>query len=106
MPPHGINTAPGKSTTTNRRGCSESFESSVAIGDEMRALFADISERERQHQRNRNAYRNDERRQVLALFDAIQIAVAGGEADRATMLLRDIRAIVDASLVRRRRWRT
>jgi hypothetical protein len=70
----------------------------------MKALFADISERERQRHRNRDAYRKGERRQVLALFDAIQIAVADGEHDRAGILLREIHAIVDASLVRRRGW--
>jgi hypothetical protein len=70
----------------------------------MKTLFADISERERQHRRNRQAYRNDERRQVLALFDAIQIAVAEGEHHRAGTLLREIHALVDASLVRRRGW--
>jgi len=70
----------------------------------MKALFADISERARQHHRDQDIYRKSERRQVLALFDAIQIAVANGEGDRAGMLLRQMHAIVDASLVRRRRW--
>ena len=70
----------------------------------MKALFADISERTRQHRRDVNAHRHSERRHVLALFDAIQIAVAKGEDDRARTLLREMRAIVDTALARRRRW--
>jgi hypothetical protein len=70
----------------------------------MKALFADISERARRHRKDAAAYRTDERRRVLALFDAIQIAAAQGQQDRVTVLLEEMQAIVDAALVRRRRW--
>ena len=48
----------------------------------MKALFADISERARQHHKDADAYKTNERRRVLALFDAIQIAVAKGHDDQ------------------------
>jgi len=67
----------------------------------MKALFADISERTRQRYRDVQAYKAHERRQVLALCDAIQIAVAKGQHDRATMLLKEMQAIVDTALARR-----
>jgi hypothetical protein len=69
----------------------------------MKALFADITERERQRHRNRTSTQKDDRRQVHALFDAIQIAIAEGEGDRVSTLLLEIHAIVDGSLARRRR---
>jgi hypothetical protein len=68
----------------------------------MKALFADISERARQRHQDVQAYRANERRQVLALCDAIQIAIAKGQHDRADMLLNEMQAIVDAALARRR----
>jgi hypothetical protein len=67
----------------------------------MKALFADISERARQRHRDIYAYKAHERRQVLALCDAIQIAVARGHHDRADMLLKEMQAIVDTALARR-----
>ncbi len=70
----------------------------------MRALFADISERARQHHKDADAYRRNERRQVFALFDAVQIAVAKGQHDRVNLLLEEMHAIVDAAIARRRRW--
>jgi hypothetical protein len=70
----------------------------------MKALFADISERAWQQHKDADAYKTNERRQVLALFDAIQIAVAKGQDDRVSMLLKEMHAIVDAALARRRRW--
>ncbi len=69
----------------------------------MKALFADISERARQRNKDAYAYRTDERRQVLALCDAIQFAVAKGQQDRVNMLLQEMHTIVDAALARRRR---
>jgi hypothetical protein len=76
----------------------------VAIGKKMKVLFADISERARQHHKDADAYRTKERRQVLALFDAIQIAIAAGQDDRVSVLLKELHAIVDAALTRRQRW--
>jgi hypothetical protein len=70
----------------------------------MKALFADISERTRQHHKDAEAYKTSERRQVLALFDAIQIAIAKRHDDRVSLLLEEMHAIVDAALARRRRW--
>jgi hypothetical protein len=67
----------------------------------MKALFADISERARQRYRDFQAYKANERRQVLALCDAIQIAVANGQHDRTNMLLKEMQAIVDTALTRR-----
>jgi hypothetical protein len=67
----------------------------------MRALFADLSERARQRNKDIYAYRVNERRQVLALCDAIQVAVANGHHDRANMLLKEMHAIVDPALARR-----
>jgi hypothetical protein len=67
----------------------------------MKALFADLSERTRQRNRDVNAYKAQERRRVLALFDAVQIAVANGQHDRVDTLLREMHAIVDPALARR-----
>jgi hypothetical protein len=68
----------------------------------MKALFADLSERARQRSRDINAYKAHERRRVLALFDAVQIAVANGQHDRVDTLLKEMHAIVDPALARRR----
>ena len=67
----------------------------------MKALFADLSERARQRNKDIHAYKANERRQVLALCDAIQVAVAKGQRDRANMLLREMHAIVDRAVARR-----
>jgi hypothetical protein len=67
----------------------------------MKAFFADISERTRQRNKDIYAYKRDERRQVLALCDAVQIAVAKGQQDRANVLLKEMHAIVDSALARR-----
>ena len=67
----------------------------------MKAFFADISERTRQRNKDIYAYKRDERRQVLALCDAVQIAVARGQQDRADLLLTEVHAIVDSALARR-----
>jgi hypothetical protein len=67
----------------------------------MKALFADLSARARQRHRDINAYRANERRLVLALCDAIQVAVAAGQHDRAHILLKEMQAIVDSALARR-----
>ena len=67
----------------------------------MKALFADLSERARQRNKDIYAYKANERRQVLALCDAIQVAVAKGQRDRASMLLREMHAIVDPAVARR-----
>jgi hypothetical protein len=69
----------------------------------MKALFADLSERDRQRSRDVTAYKANERRQVLSLFDAVQIAVANGQHDRVDALLDEMHAIVDPALARRRR---
>ncbi len=67
----------------------------------MKARFADLSERTRQRERDITAYKTHERRQVLALCDAVQIAVADGQRDRVNMLLKEMHSIVDAALARR-----
>jgi len=67
----------------------------------MKALFADLSERTRQHRQDVAAHRANERRRVLALCDAIQIAIANEQPDRVDMLLTEMRRIVDAALARR-----
>jgi len=67
----------------------------------MKALFADLSERTRQRHKDINAYKANERRQVHALFDAIQVAVDTGQPDRASMLLKEMHAIVESALARR-----
>ena len=67
----------------------------------MKALFADLSERARQRNKDIYAYKANERRQVLALCDAIQVAVTKGQHDRADMLLKEMHAIVDSALARR-----
>jgi hypothetical protein len=67
----------------------------------MKALFADLSERTRQRSRDIYGYKRDERRQVLALFDAVQIAVAKGQQDRVNVLLQELYTIVDSALARR-----
>jgi hypothetical protein len=69
----------------------------------MKAFFADISERTRQRNKDIYAYKRDERRQVLALCDAVQIAVAKGQQERANVLLKEMHAIVDSALARRSR---
>jgi hypothetical protein len=67
----------------------------------MKALFAEISERTRQRYKDISAYKTRERQQVLALCDAVQIAVAEGQQDRVDMLLKEMRAIVDSALATR-----
>ena len=68
----------------------------------MKALFADLSERSRQYRQEVAAQHASERQRVLALCDAVQIAVANGQHDRADMLLTEMHRIVDAALARRR----
>jgi hypothetical protein len=68
----------------------------------MKALFADLSEQDRQRKKDFHAHKATERRQVLALCDAIQDAVAEGRHDRAHTLLQEMHAIVDSALARRR----
>jgi hypothetical protein len=68
----------------------------------MKALFADISEQTRQRNRDISDYKTRERRQVLALCDAVRIAVANGQHDRVGMLLKRMHAIVEPALARRR----
>jgi hypothetical protein len=72
----------------------------------MKALFADLSARERERHQYWVAHHRDERRRVLALCDAVQISVANGQHDRATMLLAEMHRIVDVALGRRRGIRT
>jgi hypothetical protein len=68
----------------------------------MKARFADLSARVRQpNNRDIDEYEARERRQVLALCDAVQIAVAKAQRDRVHVLLKEMHAIVDAALARR-----
>ena len=69
----------------------------------MKALFADISERTRQRNNDISAYKTHERRQVIALCDAVQLAVARRQPDRVDMLLKEMDALVASALARRRR---
>jgi hypothetical protein len=71
-------------------------------GNTMKALFADLSERVRQSNRDTNAHKAHARRQLRALFDAVQIAVATGQHDRVDTLLKEMHAIVHPALARRR----
>ena len=72
----------------------------------MKALFADISEQARQRRKDADAFRRDERRQVFALYDAVQIALAKGDNDRMNLLLEEMHTLVDAVLARRSRFPT
>jgi hypothetical protein len=63
----------------------------------MKAKFADLSERARQWDEQRRAYRRDERRRVWALCDAIQLASASGRHDQVGLLLKEMQALVDCS---------
>jgi len=69
----------------------------------MKALFADLSEHTRKWREDRRAYGANERQQVLALCDAIQVAIAKGQHDRVSMLLKEMHAIVESALARRNR---
>ena len=69
----------------------------------MKALFADLSERTRQERVLRRAYQRSERQRVLALGDAIHIALAEGRHDRVGILMKEMHAIVSAALARRAR---
>ena len=51
----------------------------------MKALFADLAERSRQQRAHSRAYLADVRAQVLALFDAVQVALAKGQHDRVSI---------------------
>lgn len=68
----------------------------------MKALFADLSERTRQLRENSRVYRANERRQVLTLCDAIHVAIATGQHERVSVLLEEMRAIVNSTLARYR----
>ena len=69
----------------------------------MKALFADLFERTRQRRADSRAHSANERRQVIALFDAIQVAIAKGQHDRVSMLLKEMHAVVRSALARRNR---
>lgn len=66
----------------------------------MQVRFADLAERTRDWDRSRAA-RANERRHVHALCDAIQTAIAEGRHDRVHVLLKEMRGVVSAALVRR-----
>jgi hypothetical protein len=67
----------------------------------VKALFSDLSEHTRTWRERGRAHGANERRHVLALFDAIQVAVTKGQHDRVSMLLREMRTIVESSVARR-----
>ena len=69
----------------------------------MKALFADLAVATRQRRADFAACRAHERRQVMALCDAIQIALANQQHDLVSVLLKDLHAIVSSALARRRR---
>lgn len=60
----------------------------------MKAIFADLSERTRQQRADRRAYLADERAHVISLFDAVQVALARGQDDRVSILLKQVHAIL------------
>jgi hypothetical protein len=68
----------------------------------LKALFADLSERARPWNNDMAASKVRERQHVLALCDAVQMAIAEGQHDRVAILLKEVRAIVDSALARRR----
>ena len=67
----------------------------------MKALFSDLSAHTRTWRERGRAYRANERQHVLALFDAIQVAITKGQHDRVSMLLSEMRTIVESALARR-----
>ena len=67
----------------------------------MNAMFADLAERTRQRNREARTYKAEERRRVLGLCDAIQIAVAAGQRDRTMTLLAEMRTLVDSAIAKR-----
>jgi hypothetical protein len=69
------------------------------------ALFADLAERSREQRAHNRACLAYERTQVLALFDAVQVAFAQGQHDRVGVLLKQMDAIVSPVLARRRTQR-
>jgi hypothetical protein len=69
----------------------------------VKALFADLAEVTRQQRAEGLAYGASERRRVLALCDAIQVAVANKQRDRVSVLLKEMDVIVSSALARRRR---
>ena len=70
----------------------------------MKALFADISEQERRRRKDADAFRNDERHRVAALYDAIQMALATDDCNRVNLLLLEMHTIVNAAFARRSRF--
>ena len=69
----------------------------------MKARFADLAEVTRQRRAGFVAYRANERRRVMALCDAVQVALANHQHDRVDTLLEEMHAIVSSALARRRR---
>lgn len=67
----------------------------------MKALFSDLAGHTRAWRARGRAYRVNERQHVLALFDAIQAAIAKGQHDRVSVLLSEMRTIVEPALARR-----
>jgi hypothetical protein len=67
----------------------------------MKALFANLSEVTRARCAADRARRAQERRHVHALGDAIQIAVANQQHERASALLKEMHAVVSSALARR-----
>jgi hypothetical protein len=68
----------------------------------VKALFADLAEVSRQRRADGLAHRASERRRVLALCDAIQVAHANGQHLRVSVLLKEMNVIVSSALARRR----
>jgi hypothetical protein len=64
-------------------------------------LFADRSERARQ-QRSDARIPVNERRRVVAVCDAIQLALVKGQLDRTNMMLKEMHAVVERALADRR----
>jgi hypothetical protein len=67
----------------------------------VKALFADLSEHTRTWRARRYSDRVNERRHVLALFDAIQVAITERQHDRVGLLLQEMHVIVESALARR-----
>ena len=69
----------------------------------MKALFADLAEVTRQRRADGIAHHARERRQVMALCDAIQVAHASEQHDQVSVLMKEMHVIVSSALARRRR---
>jgi hypothetical protein len=67
----------------------------------VKALFADLSEHTRTWRAHRYSDSVNERRHVLALFDAVQVAITERQHEQVDVLLREMQVVVESALARR-----